>query len=235
MPHGSNSKYAKVLFIVKTHFSFFLPIIRTEGFMKKCLLLLVLVGLAVFRLCPENGRGSDRPRRFAQGQWITPRSIGLRKALTSIRTITKANGKPATSSPGGRQTSGKGKSPERSRFSESQRTLQKGDRLDPKGYEGHLRLSGPGRLALFRGGKGKNKPVKAIKAEVDIGGRLEPNSDIAYHVPPAGWHQNLANLSGVLRFFAKVLYGGAPPGSNDEAVAMFKKPSKSTRTTPGAY
>jgi tetratricopeptide (TPR) repeat protein len=75
---------------------------------------------------------------------------------------------------------------------------------------------------LFRGGKEKINLSKEIKAEADTAVALNPQADLAYHVL-GRWHQNLANLGGVLRFFAKVLYGGAPPGSNEEAVAMFKK------------
>ena len=36
-------------------------------------------------------------------------------------------------------------------------------------------------------------------------------------------HQNLANLGGFLKFFAKVLYGGVPPGSNEESAVAFKR------------
>jgi tetratricopeptide (TPR) repeat protein len=100
---------------------------------------------------------------------------------------------------------------------------KKAVRVNPKGWEGHFRLSvAEGRLALFLGGKEKINMSKAIKAEADTAVALNPNADLAYHVL-GRWHQNLANLSGFLRFFAKLLYGGVPPGSNDEAVAMFKK------------
>ncbi|HEX9934877.1 MAG TPA: tetratricopeptide repeat protein [bacterium] len=94
---------------------------------------------------------------------------------------------------------------------------------NPNGWEGHFRLSvAEGRLALFLGGKEKINMSKAIKAEADTAVILNPNADLAYHVL-GRWHQNLANLSGFLKFFAKILYGGVPPGSNEESVAMFKK------------
>jgi tetratricopeptide (TPR) repeat protein len=100
---------------------------------------------------------------------------------------------------------------------------KKAIQVNPKGWEGHFRLSvASGRLALDLGGKAKINMSKAIKAEADTAVMLNPRADLAYHVL-GRWHQNLANLSGFLKFFAKLLYGGVPPGSNEESVAMFKK------------
>jgi tetratricopeptide (TPR) repeat protein len=108
-------------------------------------------------------------------------------------------------------------------FQKAADMCKKAIKVNRNGSEGHLRLAvASGRLALFLGGKQKINMSKAIKAEVDTAIILNPKDDISYHVL-GRWHQNLANLSGVLRFFAKVLYGGVPPGSNDEAVANFKK------------
>lgn len=95
--------------------------------------------------------------------------------------------------------------------------------VNPDGWEGHFYKSvALGRLALFRGGKEKINMSKQIKVEVDKAIELNPEADLAYHVL-GRWHQELANLSWLLRAAAKVIYGGAPPGSNDEAVAAFKK------------
>jgi tetratricopeptide (TPR) repeat protein len=100
---------------------------------------------------------------------------------------------------------------------------KKAIQVNPKDWEGHFRLSvASGRLALFLGGKEKINMSKAIKAEADTAVMLNPKADLAYHVL-GRWHQNLANLSGFLKFFAKLLYGGVPPGTNEESVAMFKK------------
>jgi tetratricopeptide (TPR) repeat protein len=109
-------------------------------------------------------------------------------------------------------------------FEEARQSCAKAITIDPKGYEGHLRMSvALGRLALFRGGKEKINMSKMVKAEVDTAIGLNPESgDLAYHVL-GRWHQNLANLSGMLKFAAKILYGGVPPGTNEEAVTAFKK------------
>ena len=94
---------------------------------------------------------------------------------------------------------------------------------NPDGYEGHFRLAvALGRLALFRGGKEKIKLSKLIKAEGDKAVELNPQADLAYHLL-ARWHQNLANLSGLLKFFANTFFGGLPPASNEEAVELFQK------------
>jgi tetratricopeptide (TPR) repeat protein len=108
-------------------------------------------------------------------------------------------------------------------FAKAGKLCETAIRINPSGWEGHFRLSvALGRLALFRGGKEKINLSKRIKVQADSAVILNPQADLAYHVL-GRWHQNLANLSSVLRLFAKVLYGGVPPGSNDEAVAMFKK------------
>lgn len=117
----------------------------------------------------------------------------------------------------------KEKAAKEANFLKASELCKKAISLNRKEWEAHFRLSvALGRLALFRGGKEKINLSKAIKAEADTAVVLNPNADLAYHVL-GRWHQNLANLSGFLKFFAKVLYGGVPPGSNEEAVAMFKK------------
>ena len=95
--------------------------------------------------------------------------------------------------------------------------------VNPDGWEGHFyKAVALGRLALFRGGKEKINLSKEIKVEADKAVELNPDADLAYHVL-GRWHQNLANLSWILKAAAKVMYGGVPPGSNEEAVAMFQK------------
>ncbi len=108
-------------------------------------------------------------------------------------------------------------------FDKARELCEQAISINPNGWEGYFRLSvALGRLALFRGGKEKINLSKRIKVEADKAVELNPQADLAYHVL-GRWHQNLANLSWVLKSFAKVLYGGVPPGSNEEAVAMFKK------------
>lgn len=117
----------------------------------------------------------------------------------------------------------KDKDGKEAKFDLARQYCEKAIEVNPNGWEGHTYLSiALGRLALFRGGKEKINLSKRIKAEADEGIALNPNDDLAYHVIGL-WNRNLANLSWVLRSFAKILYGGVPPGSNDEAVACLKK------------
>ncbi len=87
----------------------------------------------------------------------------------------------------------------------------------------HLELAiAVGRVALMEGGKKKVKLSKEVKFEAEKALELDPNNDLAHHVL-ARWHREVATLSGVLKMFAKVLYGGLPPASLDKAVEHFKK------------
>ena len=108
-------------------------------------------------------------------------------------------------------------------FEKARELCERAIKVNPDGYEGHFRIAvALGRLALFRGGKEKIKLSKMIKAEGDKAIELNPQADLVYHLL-GRWHQNLANLSGFLKFFANLFFGGLPPASNEEAVEMFKK------------
>jgi hypothetical protein len=53
---------------------------------------------------------------------------------------------------------------------------------------------------------------------------LDPNDDYAWHVL-GRWHFGVANVNAMLRTLAKVVYGGIPPASNEEAARHLKKAS----------
>ena len=117
----------------------------------------------------------------------------------------------------------KDKAGKEAEFEKARKLCEKAILIDRKGYEGHFRLAvAYGRLALFRGGKEKINLAKKVKAEADTAIALNPNADLAWHVI-GRWHQDLANLNWALRAVAKIIFGGVPPGSNDEAVAAFQK------------
>ena len=90
--------------------------------------------------------------------------------------------------------------------------------IEPGGSQGHAFLAvALGKLALFVGGKRKVRLSHEIKAEADTALTLDPNQDLAHHVLGV-WNREVAELSGFLRFFAKVLYGRLPQGSLDAAL-----------------
>ena len=78
-----------------------------------------------------------------------------------------------------------------------------------------------GRVALISGKKEQVQLSAVVKAEAEKALELDPNSDIAHHVL-GRWHRKVANLSGVQKMFAKILYGGLPDASNEQAVKEFQ-------------
>ncbi|MFQ5676765.1 MAG: tetratricopeptide repeat protein, partial [bacterium] len=80
-----------------------------------------------------------------------------------------------------------------------------------------------GKLALFDGGRQKVRRSVEVKQEAEKTLALDPNHHGAYHIL-GRWHREISNLSWIQKAFAKVVYGGVPPGaSNEAAVANFKR------------
>ncbi len=79
-----------------------------------------------------------------------------------------------------------------------------------------------GRLALFRGGKEKVNMSKDVKEAFEQAIELDSEHAGAIH-GLARWHREVANLSWVLKTAAKIIYGGLPPASNEEAVRLFER------------
>lgn len=95
--------------------------------------------------------------------------------------------------------------------------------VDPEKINGHTRLAiAQGRLAIFKGGKIKVELSKSVKAEAEKALKINPNNDEALHTLGA-WHREIASLPGILKVFAKIIYGGLPPASKEEAVKYLEK------------
>jgi len=95
--------------------------------------------------------------------------------------------------------------------------------LNPDHYEGHLRLAiAVGRLALFEGGKKKIEMSKEVKAQIDTVKQLNPDNFLAYYII-GRWHREISNLNFILKAFAKIIYGGVPKASKEEALWNFEK------------
>ena len=104
----------------------------------------------------------------------------------------------------------------------AEKTAREAVKMCPDNSNAHLHLSiAVGRVALMVGGKKKVELSKEVKSEAEEALRLDPQNDIAHHVL-ARWNREVANLSGLLKTFAKILYGGLPDASNDLAVKHFK-------------
>jgi len=79
-----------------------------------------------------------------------------------------------------------------------------------------------GRLALFRGGKEKVNMSKEIKEVFEKAISLDSQHASALH-GLARWHREVANLGFILKAAAKIVFGGLPPASNEESVALFQR------------
>lgn len=98
---------------------------------------------------------------------------------------------------------------------------------NPEAIDGHTKLAiAQGRLALFKGGKIKVEMSKTVKAEAERALQINPNNDEALHTLGA-WHREVATLPGILKVFAKLIYGGLPPASKEEAVQYLEKATAS--------
>lgn len=92
---------------------------------------------------------------------------------------------------------------------------------NPNDAEGYFVLSMcVGKVALMTGGKEKVELSKSVKENALKAIELNPKHDGALHVL-ARWHREVANLSWILKGLAKIIYGGLPDASNEEAVKYF--------------
>lgn len=95
--------------------------------------------------------------------------------------------------------------------------------LDANSAKAHLNLSiCYGKMTDFVGNKTKMEYAKFIRDEAQRSIDLDPKDDYAWHVL-GRWHSGVANLNGVLKALAGLVYGGLPPASNEDAIKCLKK------------
>lgn len=100
---------------------------------------------------------------------------------------------------------------------------QRAVEIDPKVAKAHLSLAvAYGKMTDFVGNKEKLEYSKLIKDETLKSIELDATDDFAWHVL-GRWNSGVANVNGVLKIMAKLVYGGMPPASNDEAIKCLKK------------
>jgi hypothetical protein len=93
----------------------------------------------------------------------------------------------------------------------------------PENAKAHLSLAiAYGKLTDFVNSKTRLEYSKIIKAETVKSIALDPTDDFAFHVL-GRWHYGVANLNPMLRMMAKVVYGGLPDASNEEAVRNLQR------------
>jgi tetratricopeptide (TPR) repeat protein len=79
-----------------------------------------------------------------------------------------------------------------------------------------------GRLIRFEGARTKVEYSRLVKEFADRALKLDPSDSYAWHVLGA-WNYELAQMGGFTRTFVKVIYGGIPDASNEEAERLFRK------------
>jgi len=95
--------------------------------------------------------------------------------------------------------------------------------LAPNSSDPHLAVAlSLGKNTEFMGNKEKIEASREMKAEAKKALELDPKSDYAHHML-GRWHQEMADIGGFARLAAKVIYGGVPKGSYEEALDHFDK------------
>jgi tetratricopeptide (TPR) repeat protein len=79
-----------------------------------------------------------------------------------------------------------------------------------------------GRMALIASGKEKVINVREIKRYADLALKYNPNSFKAWHIL-GKWNFEVSNLNGIEKAAIKLLYGGVPPASVDNAIKYYEK------------
>jgi tetratricopeptide (TPR) repeat protein len=79
-----------------------------------------------------------------------------------------------------------------------------------------------GRLIRFQPARTKVEYSRFVKEYADKALELDPSDSYAWHVLGA-WNYELAQMGTMTRMFVKVVYGGIPAASNEEAERLFRK------------
>ena len=95
--------------------------------------------------------------------------------------------------------------------------------VDRNNAKAHLNLAvSYGHLTDFVPNKTKLEYSKIIHDETLKSIELDATDDYAWHVL-GRWHAGVANVNGMLKVLASLVYGDMPKASNEEAVKCFKK------------
>jgi tetratricopeptide (TPR) repeat protein len=79
-----------------------------------------------------------------------------------------------------------------------------------------------GRLVRFMNARTKVEYSRLIREHAETALKLDPSDSYAWHVLGV-WHYELAQMGTLMRGVVKMVYGGVPPASNEEAVRLLSK------------
>jgi len=92
--------------------------------------------------------------------------------------------------------------------------------------DAHLSVAiSTGKLTEFMGNQEKIQASRDIKNKADAALKLNPRSDYAHHMI-GRWNQELAGMNAATRALAKIIYGGLPAASYQDALDHFEKARK---------
>ena len=94
---------------------------------------------------------------------------------------------------------------------------------DPKSAKAQLSAAVCyGRLVPYVSSKQKVEYSRLIKEHADSALQLDPTDSYAWHILGV-WNYELAKMGPFMRGVVKVVYGGIPPASNEEAARLLRK------------
>lgn len=79
-----------------------------------------------------------------------------------------------------------------------------------------------GKMAVFSDTRTKIEYSRLVKQEAERAIALDPNYDWAHHLV-GRWHYEVASLGATTRFFVRLIYGGLPDASKEEAVRCLER------------
>lgn len=79
-----------------------------------------------------------------------------------------------------------------------------------------------GKMAVYSETRAKIRYSRLVKQLAERAVALDPNDDWAHHVL-GRWHHEVAGLSRTTRFFVRLIYGGLPGASREEAIRHLEK------------
>lgn len=99
-------------------------------------------------------------------------------------------------------------------------------KVAPNQADPHLSMAiATGKFTEFMGNSDKIQASRTIKRHAEKALSLDPRSDYAHHML-GRWHQELASMGTASRAVAKVIYGGLPEASYQEALDHFAQARK---------
>lgn len=108
-------------------------------------------------------------------------------------------------------------------FNQAKSYAQEALKVSPNSAESNLSMAiAMGRMALIAGAKDKVAASKEVKKYAELAIKFNPNLAQGYHVL-GKWNYEVANLNAFERGAAKMLFGGLPDGSLDNAISNYEK------------